>query len=346
MRIRFDSAALENHDDWRFLRKIIELIDDEWHEWHVVDADIIESTPWFQQLDHSHRLLFEKATQATARFHNDENESDELQLHVKILAVGEHRPPQSLPPDSALDYLKLPLKILLENRVTDRMFVRAILTRLAQPDILHLVKIGAIIYDSDGGNGNIKNLLKILRAECDVPGMPLRAVVITDSDARMPNKKAGKTPKELKEFCDQRGIPCFVLKKRSIENYVPDEVILDWGSDNGRQNLKPHIEALRGMNNDEARDYFPMKEAIKPASKDATDIEEASWYQTELDPGDFELLCRPKFKGFGEHFINILFLEETNGFKKPRESLTAQALQRRDGCGELDDVVRTIERLV
>lgn len=305
MRIRFEIGTLEDPVGWRYLQKIIELIDDGKHEWHIIDPDLVESTPWFQQLHASHRLLFEKAAMESSRFPSDESETNPRSLHVNILVVGKHRPPQALPPASAYEYLQMPVKILLEDRITDGMFIRAVLLHLARQEVQDLKKLKAIETDSAGGNGNLKNLVESLIQDWEFPGMPLRMVVVTDSDAQLPDKKRGKTAEKLEVLCREHAIACFVLKKRAIENYVPDEVIREYGQKSGREKLAPAIKALEQMDA-ELRDYFPMKDALDSASK----TQEVEYYKNKLSPKDFTALSRPVFQGFGKDFIRILFREE------------------------------------
>lgn len=340
MRLYFEPRAFETPTNRAFLRKILELVDDGRHEWYVVDPDIIEQTPWFKGLGDSFRLLLEKAARTTAYYDSYDGKTTTRKIHRTLFTVGHNDYPAGLAPANAYDYLKSPLKILVEDGKTDGAFVKAVLAIFAQPETLQLYRDKGLECDGPGGSGNLKNRVEMRYGDSKNNPGELRMIVVTDSDRTMPKKEISREARLLKDLCEKHGIPFHMLQKRAIENYIPDEVVREWGEDPQRTRIRRQVEALRRMSG-EARDYFPVKENKfkKFASSDET-----QWYKNALSEEDFVALSDKDFHGFGVHFIDILFVDNGNEAKKPCGSLTAEALRRRDGQGELEKLVQLIER--
>ncbi len=187
-----------------------------------------------------------------------------------------------------------------------------------------------------------------VQAQAQRTGMPLRAVVFTDSDGVRAGKMTDQA-KSVKDTCDRLGVPYVVLRKRTIENYIPDEVIREWRSEPEQTSARPRIDAFLRLVS-EQRDHFPVKKGFnnKPLSPEDIALYKSGMPHPSLSPSDEAELQR----GFGVDFIHIFFVKDgngefartSNGAKRPRKSLTATALRNRDGSGELDQLVAMIEK--
>jgi len=347
MRIRISPEALENRESWSHLDQILYWIEEGTHEWFVDDPESIEKSDWLQGARSSKRELFEKAAMAP------EAGAGSRRLHRRMLTVQDDAPPNSLTASKAARFLRKPLKVMVENRFTDGALLEALLAVLS-PAVLKLLVAEAIRVDSPGGNGELKKLIEADFNTTQREGLPLRAVVFTDSDG-LHFGDVSPAAKAVEEVCKAYGIPCVVLSKRAIENYVPDEIIRDWGSDPSRKNLFPRLEALLRLQRDQ-RDYFPIKKGLRKKKElrksDTHQHEQHELYfagtkAPALSSSDSELLE----EGFGDQFIYSLFLEEQNeetwktplGRRRVRGCLTQEALRKRDDAGELERLVQLIE---
>jgi hypothetical protein len=255
--------------------------------------------------------------------------------------------PGSLAPDKAARFLGKPLKILMENRITDGAFLDTILTLLADPEVMQL-KEGcdkALTYDSPGGCGQLPKLVEDTHAAADQSNIPPRMVVFADSDSSWP----GEFPKAadaIRQTCLRLGVPHVILSKRAIENYVPNEVIAEWRGEPEQTNIRPKIDALLRLTPAQ-RDHFHFKSGLRLANRKPEERhpQEDQLYAS-VPPQDRDLLE----SGFGRKFIQILFVRETPteevGTAKDgrlRPSLTAEALRRHDPRGDLATLVARIE---
>lgn len=332
MRVSFSAEPLEEESAWLHLDQIIYEVARGVHDWHVDDPERIERSAWLRGARGTIRTLLERAALSTRYRAPD-------QLHRLLLLVGTDAPPQSLSPEKAVQFLRTPLKVLMENRLTDGVLLDAVFAVLASEEVRRLKEEAkAIAYDSPGGNGELKKLVRDLQVAAQRVGMPLRVVVFTDSDGRRAGEVSSKA-QEIERECKKWGIPCVVLQKRSIENYVPDEAISEWRDEPAQTNSRPRIEALLRLTG-EQRDHFPMKHGLKWTPEDI-ELYRAGVRQPPLSPEDARLLER----GF-ERFIHILFTTDANGNRRPRASLTAEALRRRDDRGDLDKIMNHILELL
>jgi hypothetical protein len=217
---------------------------------------------------------------------------------------------------------------------------------LGDQELLRLKQLRdqALKYDSVGGSGELKKLVKHEHEKSEAADVPFRAVVFADNDSRFPGD-VSKTASEIRETCERLGVPHVVLTKRAIENYIPDEVIAEWADTREHTSARPRIAALLSLTPAQ-RDHFPFKKGLSflKLSVDSNHpIEEHRLYANVSTP-DRDLLDWR----FGDDFVMVLYASHTTaeGAGSPqtiRSSLTAESLRRRDGHGELDGLVALIE---
>jgi hypothetical protein len=237
----------------------------------------------------------------------------------------------------------------MENRITDGAFLDAILTVLADPEVMRLKHRSeqSLIYDSPGGGGDLPKLIRQAHAQAERFGIPLRVIVLADGDCRWPGEVT-EAAARIREACASCGVPCVILRKRAIENYVPAEVIAEWRDEPDQTKGRPAIDALLRLSA-EQMDHFHFKKGLqlknRPPENDHP--EERRLFHSVPD-SDREILDK---HGFGKNFVHVLFAAgatdgnggETSAARCVRPSLTADALRRRDGRGDLDALVALIE---
>ncbi len=323
MRVIFDPVALGEPDLFPFFDRILSLFDEALHEWEVDRPDIVEETPWFKGCRSHYLKLFEEAAKNTAWNRHDPD------LHIQCLIVTaspKEGPDLEMLPAVAAIYLRQPLIILMENRFTDGLFLDAVIEILASERFKSFRKTvpQALKYDSGGGIGEVPKLVHDHMKEAGKMNIPARILVFTDSDGTVPGEVSRQALK-VREMCDSHGIPCCILKKRSIENYLPDPVFESWCNGPGHRHHS-RLAALLRLAPDQ-RDHFPIKRGL-PAQLTA---EEETLYAS-VGNADMRTLRR----GFGDGIINLL--------KNHADALTVAAFQQRDGHGELEDLLAMIIR--
>ncbi|MCP3997239.1 MAG: hypothetical protein GY722_19600 [bacterium] len=344
MRVVFDLEVLALEDSWRELDRILETVEDGWHLWEIPDLDATEESVWLQQGRPWLRGLFE----ATAR--RSAWQSPGGLHHRRILVVLEPEvTPESpeegtdgtlhLAPQVARLFLGQPLRILMENIESDGLFLDAILDVLGTDELreLRTCTPPALEYDSPGGS----ELPKRIEHYLDDPawqGIPRRLFVFTDSDrlTHGGDLAPDSVARQVTKLCKDRDVPYRVLRKRAIENYLPQEALEAWAASPGRTSVRPRVAMMARLDT-EQRDYFPMKLGfLKGIPKGQEDLFAAPRWLEE-DRSNF---LRPE-RWFGPDIVHL--------FRDHRDAITPEALRRRcgpvsaeDGTTELDQLVALI----
>lgn len=150
-------------------------------------------------------------------------------------------------------------------------------------------------------------------------GVPVRIIAICDSDKHFSNDSASQA-NDVAKCESEYGITAHVFQKRSIENYIPDDALLEYSDKRrDRANAARLIVGLAG----DARDFYPMKTGLS-----SDEIE-----SSPLFPSDF-----PQEVGMGDFVSDLL-----GSFP---HVVRRKSLESRDGVGELRALVSTIEGLL
>lgn len=130
-----------------------------------------------------------------------------------------------------LAYVEKPARIVVENSLNDGRFITAVLRHFGvkgQFDKLRQLDKQQIAFCNSGGKNNIINYLDSLMEEFQNKSKFIkRTIVVMDGDDRYKDENEANNisnRNNVIEKCKKLGIVCFVLKKRSMENYMPDEV--------------------------------------------------------------------------------------------------------------------------
>ncbi|MBF0179426.1 MAG: hypothetical protein HQM03_05285 [Magnetococcales bacterium] len=91
--------------------------------------------------------------------------------------------------------------------------------------------------------------------EAGKAGHPVRAVLFMDSDADRPGD-CSREARQVRKRCEEASVPCRILRKRTIENYLPDAVFLAWREE------KPEQVANLLRLTPEERDHYPVKKVF------------------------------------------------------------------------------------
>ncbi|MCK6515580.1 hypothetical protein L6R46_11080 [Myxococcota bacterium] len=259
-----------------------------------------------------------------------------------------------------------PLLIFVENHASDGALVRAAVLAYASRPTRKVWEAGdrethrGWEFVPCGGTGEMPSLLRDYSQQ---RGVALRAVVVFDSDAKLPprlaNTTAGQPPDEHQKIMDaaQRlSVPCVRLPLREAENYLPDAFWDHWlRSDRDLLSYANTVEALKRLS-PEQRDHIDMEgddrldiqkeeppgplfdgsDAKNPAL-DGADLAALSGKRKNLKRG-------PKIKGQDErvHRIRLRLLSKYVA----EGNVTAEDLDSRDRAGSLRALVKLLsERL-
>ncbi|MBN2529168.1 MAG: hypothetical protein JXR76_22455 [Deltaproteobacteria bacterium] len=312
------------NDDACFLKlnTILDKIESGWHVWEIEEPDSLVHSSFLSQS----KSLKEMYQQAAKRSVYPQSSN----IHRKKVVIT--LCPQAdyeFKPKVAAAYLTAPLTVIMENRNTDGQFFDSLCQVLGPPELIELmqVKPPPLKHDSPGGNGEIPSLVEHYVKEAREIGYPARVIVFTDSDARYPGDMH-TNPEKVRESCANHGIPCLVLSKRTIENYIPDEAFDSWCAKRTWEENHPWVTSLMRLS-DCQRDYFPMKNGFRKMNENGFSREETLLYAT-VSQADKDALE----KGFLTGPIELL--------KTEKSALTPAGFRQRDGAGDLDRLVEMV----
>jgi hypothetical protein len=201
---------------------------------------------------------------------------------------------------------------------------------------LRKLKPPPLRYDSAGGNGELKKLVDLYLHDDAWAGIPRRIVVFTDSDAKVTGRPS-QSAREVEKYCRDNNVPCLVLSKRAIENYIPDAALEAWVNRPGCNDLVPRFEALKRLTRVQ-RDHYPLKEGFGQTRKDGKPLsaDERAFYQGVQEDDMLTL-----DEGFTTKLVNCM--RDHTAPERPASSITVESLRARDRNGELERLVDIIE---
>jgi len=317
MRIRFSREVMADANSWRTLDRMVMHIEDRRHEWLADNPDEIEASPWMGDSGRSGQAN-RKAYQEHVRWAAYPKKRIELTVALNTASV------QLLSPPDALRSMETPVFVAVENATGDGGFLVTTILALNRTELWEALERGWVAIDQMGGYGECEKT--IIRLRENVAG-PVRVFVLADSDSRFPGELT-QTVTKVKESCVKTGAHYAILKKRKIENYLPDAVL---------ENVnKTAYRALKKLTWDQ-RDHYEMKYGFQ---RDNNNNVLVSVEQTPLFAGvDYHTL-RGLIGGFGKD-ISTLFVAH-------RHSI--QEVHIRQVCAsdptELDRVLNEIEKLL
>ena len=204
------------------------------------------------------------------------------------------------------EYVSFGARIVLEDATNDGSFIKAIERNFENTlDFDYLLSRDVVEIDNAGGSGTKRRVEEFINTHHGKPKF-LRCLVIVDGDCRFPGDtdfENYKKQKDEKKFFEERGVGYYILKKRTQENYMPDEVF------DSNRNLfgNEWVDAYLSLN-PEQKDYYYIAEGfskdIPKAYKDVgvlgfdklpQKMQDLFW---NVSPGNYQhLLHKPNLHG-------------------------------------------------
>lgn len=192
------------------------------HQLKLADPTILETT-FYNSLS----LLDQEIL--AGRFETSNNESIQAECFIcKDGAKYCSEPKYSI--DEGHVYLTSPVTVWVENSQNDSRFIKALMRHFC-PEIPFddWYFRGWLVFENSGGCSNAKNAINEELNRFQGKAKMLRCFVLLDGDKTCPTDNVTKYDSFI-DFCNQNGITCHVLTKRSMENYMPDAVFDEFRS--------------------------------------------------------------------------------------------------------------------
>ncbi len=283
MRVEFSVQVLSDENCWRILDRIVHFFDEERHLWFADDPETVEKSPWFLSEKESRgkdtrKKLFEESVKRESYLRAESMGDGPHAIRIVVCQTSDDD--YSLAPDDAYSALNRAGYIVVEDAESDSVFVRAIIQAFNNVTLYEALEMKWLSFKHMGGCGQLERTLRRLREEA--PG-PMRAVVLTDSDRRLPDEET-KNERTVRELCGEYDIEGYVLKKREAENYLPIPLL----NNSGEIAVFRAFKRLSQLQ----RDFFDMKHGLP----DDCDLESQTDLYADVDKADIQRLT----KGFGK----------------------------------------------
>jgi len=278
MRVRIDHAVANDADAHGWLDRILHKVSDGWHLWDTtqeLDTSAFEATSWINNRgtkgDEIFRLLQASIRQGAWNF----------SLHNRQINVTNNPScSNEFNPEEAARLAEMPVIILVENRHSDGLFLKKVVDVLDRTLSRYWnLPGGPVQIDSVGGIGQMP--LEISE-KMNRYSNNMRFVAICDSDKSGPFDAESNYAVKLRNVCRQHSVPCWVLAKRSIENYIIKILLELWKSNDFHHTRL--IEAWNRLNADQ-KNYYDMKKGL---------------------PNDRDNIIRPLYNDLSEENYTVL----------------------------------------
>jgi len=260
MRVRIESTVANNPDAHKWLDRILHKISDGWHLWDTtqeIDSSAFEATSWIRNRGTKGDEIFQ-LLQASLR-----QDAWGFRLHNRTITVtNDPSGADELKPEDAARLAEMPVVILVENRYSDGLFIRKIIDILDESLSNYWNLPGSPIQiDSVGGIGQMP--LAIKEKVSRYP-LNLRFVAICDSDKSSPSATESKCATKVRTICEEHNFACWILAKRTSENYLIKILLELWKPNSGQ-----HIQIVESWArlSDNQKNHFNMKMGI-PKDRD------------------------------------------------------------------------------
>ncbi len=233
-----------------------------------------------------------------------------------------HRDCSRCDPVKMATFYSLPTLLIVENAHTDGEWVKMIAQKLRPAVLRALTGLNPAMTIAQAGGideipKEIRRLAKPYVANRPDDQLPLRVLAMADSDARTPGAISGSA-REVMKVASEVGALSIILKKRSIENYIPDDSLYAYAvKRRDRMGAVRQITALPAI----ARNHYPLKTGLSESERASSEI-----YPPNL----------PLNVGMGDFALD--FLENF------QHEVTATDLLKRDGNGELLALLSEMEK--
>jgi hypothetical protein len=185
----------------------------------------------------------------------------EVRVAARAQSHWQGTPPELTVEDAAL-LLALPLRLVVEDRFSDRHFLTCVAPEPRRKALRRAFEKGWFRTEHGGGLGNMGKYIDSLEEE---PAEKLRTWLLFDRDvanSAQPSEEPSKESKALKQKCEDAQLPHHRLGRRSIENYLPPRALYAWSGlvrghpSTQRSRLVQQFEAMPA----EQRHVLDMKE--------------------------------------------------------------------------------------
>lgn len=233
--------------------------------------DAPECERWVSSLDPSTRRMWQAMVEGVLQREQFEPARYEVAL-TSGREVSWRSATPALPVNFALDLLVQPYRFILENNVNDRAFVLALSGYEARRVLEDAERRSWLVFEMGGGSMIVPRINEVRRSEW----LRRTSSVLIDSDAMRPPRPGekqtdvdGLQARAARKQAAEGGVDTVdlhVLRRRSIENYLPLTALDRWAS--GSPTRRRMVKAFRRLS-EAQRHHYGMKSGFNGDAAEA-----------------------------------------------------------------------------
>ena len=226
-------------------------------------------------------------------------------------------------PEKLVRFFTMPVVVIVEDVHSDGAWIRLVASNL-RPRLARQTTGDSPCLEFHHAGGitqipaEIERIAKLYQSSRQAAHWPLRVVAVSDSDAKLPGTISQQAT-AVRAAAIKTGADFHILNKRTIENYVPDETLMDYAS--VRRSSLPAAEYITSFGK-VARDHYPMKKGLTSEEVSQVGGLYGKAPRIEIGMGDF-------IKDLLENFYHLTKRHQ---------------LKQRDHTGELEALLDILER--
>lgn len=159
-----------------------------------------------------------------------------------------------------------PFRIVLEDGINDRAFLENVLSSDILTEINTHLDEGSVIFEHGGGVDSMYRTLAKIEIQRSLARFQLW--VMCDHDG-FHQGEVGRGSARLGNLCQSKSIPFHRLQRRCIENYLPDECLKQWSTQDRSHNLRfQQLDCIEKYLKKEQRWFYNFKKGFAQDKKD------------------------------------------------------------------------------
>ena len=306
-----------------------------------VDLSIIQDFEFYKRLDDEDKSILED-------YFNQSIQNSQAECPRYTVSDTE---PKHFNLEEAIRFFVQPLSIILENSLNDAYFIKALIHFFDDTgEAKRHLENNWIQFENAGGCDNIINFIKGKSQSFNnlpkINQQYLRIINIMDSDRKFPDDKIRANKLKTLRYLVSNNCSSHILRKRNMENYLPDEVFDFIPRANINRNL---IDIYKNFTNPFQKDFFNIskgftnkKDEKGVPKKTRADLEEGvKELYSDVPDTDFEILDKGLQIGDFKSEVPKLFEHDTI----TKENLL-ERVRHQQKYNELQEIVDKILKLL
>ena len=269
-------------DDFRSLNYLIQLTTHKNRYVIIVDLTQVINSDFYKRLDQIDKGYLEENFNKQIQQQSKKLGNSKAIQVASYFITSSQNGNKDFNLEEAIRFFNQPVSIILENSLNDAYFLKAIAKYFeSDGEVQRHLSNGWLELENAGGCSNVENFItaKLKKYE----GLPkpkkyyLRCFVLLDSDRTNPKQELNYKHINLERFLLKEDVSYHILEKRSMENYIPNDVLDEFRN----SSTNPWIDAYLRLKS-EQKDFFNISVGFSKKDGNGNSLKERVHLEIEV----------------------------------------------------------------